>query len=185
MVRTALDLERVWKELLEKRPAVSKYSRRLISDRPWGYFDKDDIVQEAFLGAWRTLMRGVQITHAGAFLKACAQHAFSRMIKQGQPNWKERCSSMNRGDVDAKAKEEQSIADPNQESEAQRIMMLAISEVMKKLPDPDDREIMALKIEGFSSEEIAVRVGKTVGAINTRVHRIRQWTKQQLRHVDE
>jgi len=125
----------------------------------------------------RALSEGRWTVHGGASLKTYFIGACQRAFANAYRRWlreKETALTVGRDRVDLLS----SRADPMADVEATVLTSLAVREGLARL-DPRTRDVMLLKAEGLSHDEIAETTGMTPKAVEGIVYRHRKRMGQQ------
>jgi RNA polymerase sigma-70 factor (ECF subfamily) len=152
------------------RPAVFRLARGFGS---FGSDDVEDVVQEAFVRAFRSLPRLEQPARFGAWVLAIARNrAISRLARA-------RASGQLAEDLgkEAEAAGEPVPPDPDAEAELE-----LVRRIISELPEGAEKETVHLfYVEGqLSAREIAARLGVGKSAITMRLERFRAKVKRRL-----
>lgn len=159
--------------LLRYEPWLKLLVRLQIDARFQGKFAESDIVQQTLLEACRDLPKFQGHTEAEllAWLRKILAHVLSHEIR--------RYRGTQQRDVDREVSLEQALVQSSQrlgemlamsgsspsDKAEQHEHELILADVLSKLPD-DHREVIILRnLEGLSHEEVAQRMGRTVGAV--------------------
>ena len=161
------------KVLQHYRPWLQLLARMQIDGRFPGKFDASDIVQQTLLEACRDLpeFRGGTEGELLAWLRQVLAHVLGHEFR--------RYAGTQQRDVGREVSLEQSLAQSSQRlgdmlaasgsSPSQQAVRheqeVVLAEVLARLPD-DYREVLILRnLEGLSHEEVAARMGRSVGAV--------------------
>ena len=139
-----------------------RYARALAGD------EVDDVIQDAFVDAWRGAGSFAGDDSARGWLVAVARHAFYRRHRHraGEPAVHESLESVD----DLAFAAGWGTASPADMFE-QTITREAIEAALARI-DPAEREVVVLRdLEGFSADEAAALVGVTRAALKSRLHR--------------
>lgn len=143
------------------------FVRRYVGDADAAY----EIVQEAFVSAWKALARYDGRRPFGAWLRAIAlnkcrdrgrRHAVRRLVF---------------GDKDAESLEAQRQADPAPDAEASLLaaqLRAGLDKAIARLPAQLKEPLILTVFEDMSHQEAADLLGVTPKAIETRLYRARQ-----------
>lgn len=159
--------------LLRYEPWLKLLTRLQIDTRFQGKFAESDIVQQTLLEACRDLPKFHGHTEAEllAWLRQILAHVLAHEIR--------RYRGTQQRDVDREVSLEQALVQSSQRLNAMLAMSgsspsdkaeqheheLILADVLSKLPE-DHREVIILRnLEGLSHEEVAQRMGRTVGAV--------------------
>lgn len=159
--------------LLRYQPWLKLLTRLQIDTRFQGKFAESDIVQQTLLEACRDLPKFQGHTEAEllAWLRQILAHVMAHEIR--------RYRGTQQRDVDREVSLEHALAQSSQrlgemlamsgsspsDKAEQHEQELILADVLSKLPD-DHREVIILRnLEGLSHEEVAARMGRTVGAV--------------------
>jgi RNA polymerase sigma-70 factor (ECF subfamily) len=163
--------EGAYRELYDRhRPAVFRLARGFAT---FGPDDVEDVVQEAFVRAFRALERLEQRARFGAWVLAIARNrAISRLARA-------RASDQLAQDLgrEAEAIAEPLPADPDAGAELE-----VVRRIIRELPEGPEKETVHLfYVEGqLSAREIAERLGVGKSAITMRLERFRAKVKRRL-----
>lgn len=159
--------------LLRYQPWLKVLARLQIDTRLQGKFSDSDIVQQTLLEACRDLpkFRGQTEGELLAWLRQILAHVLAHEVRRFQ--------GTQQRDVDREVSLEQALAEssrqlgsmlaiPGQSPSShavQREEEVMLAAVLAKLSD-DHREVIMLRnMQGLSHEEVAHRMGRTVGAV--------------------
>lgn len=159
--------------LLRYRPWLNLLARLEIDTQFQGKFDASDIVQQTLLEACRDLpqFRGQTEAELLAWLRQILAHVMAHEIR--------RYVGTQQRDLAREVSLEQSLAQSSRrlgdllagsESSPSRQAVrheqeVLLAEVLARLPE-DHREVIVLRnLEGLSHEEVAQRMGRSVGAV--------------------
>ncbi len=154
---------------LMRRHKTNLYSfvRRYVGERDAAL----DIVQEAFVAAWKAIGRYDVERSFGVWLRAIA---LNKCRDRG------RRAAVRRlvfGEKDLESAEAQSQADTGLTAEAalqatQRLQVL--SRAIARLPEKLKAPLILTQLEGLSQQEVAAQLGVSVKTVETRVYRAKQ-----------
>lgn len=159
--------------LLRYQPWLKLLARLQIDTRFQGKFSDSDIVQQTLLEACRDLpkFRGQSEGELLAWLRQILAHVLAHEIRRYQ--------GTQQRDLDREVSLEQALAEESQRlgnmlaisgtspsaHAAQREEEVLLAAVLAKLSD-DHREVILLRnMQGLSHEEVAERMGRSVGAV--------------------
>lgn len=159
--------------LLRYQPWLKLLARLQIDTRFQGKFAESDIVQQTLLEACRDLpqFRGQTEPELLAWLRKILAHVLAHEIRRYHGT-QQRDVSREVSLEEALAQSSQRLGDmlaisgssPSEKAE-QREQEVVLADVLSKLAD-DHREVIILRnLEGLSHEEVAERMGRTVGAV--------------------
>jgi RNA polymerase sigma-70 factor, ECF subfamily len=159
--------------LARYRSWLQVLARMQINGRFRGKFDASDIVQQTLLEACRDLpkFRGGTEAELLGWLRKVLAHVLGHEFR--------RYAGTQRRDISCEVSLEQSLAQSSQrlgemlaisgtspsQQAANREQEVMLAEVLARLPD-DHREVLMLRnLEGLAHEEVAQRMGRSVGAV--------------------
>ena len=145
-----------------------RMARRFVGDGATA----EDLIQDTFLEAWRSL-RSLRDPAAGrAWLHAILRHRFARWARRRrnrpQTGVTDEVLDSGRGDPGPDVLER--LADRD-----------AVERALAALPDPQREALVLMFVEGLSSHEAAARLAIPRGTILSRVHRARRTLRVVLR----
>ena len=178
----------------------------LVSYQPWlmllarleidscfqGKFDPSDIVQQTMMEAWRgaAQFRGETEPQRLAWLRQILAHVLAHEVRRYRGTQMRNVdrevsiqqslanSSQRLGDMLATA-----VSSPSQQA-SKREQEVLLAEILDTLPD-DYREVIILRnLEGLSHDEVARRMGRSVGSVRMLWVRAIERLRQQLVHLD-
>ncbi|MBI4277094.1 MAG: sigma-70 family RNA polymerase sigma factor [Armatimonadetes bacterium] len=144
--------------------------------------DADDLVQEAFLKAWRGFHTFQEGTNARAWLFRILTNAHTDMYRRSA----RRPEQVNPDDLEdvylylksLDAEERRRDGDP--EALVDHMMDEEVQRALDSLPDRDRTPVMLADVHGHSYAEIARALGIPVGTVMSRLHRARHRLQQHL-----
>jgi RNA polymerase sigma-70 factor (ECF subfamily) len=159
--------------LLRYEPWLKLLARLQIDTRFQGKFSDSDLVQQTLLEACRDLpkFRGRTEAELLAWLRQILAHVLAHEIR--------RYHGTQQRDIDREVSLEEALAQSSQrlgqmlaasgsspsERAVQREQEVLLADVLARLPD-DHREVIILRnLEGLPHEEVARRMGRSVGAV--------------------
>jgi RNA polymerase sigma-70 factor (ECF subfamily) len=140
--------------------------------------DAEDLAQEAFLRAYRSLKGFRGTSSFRTWLYQIATNAFRNWLEKRRNQ-----APVNAGSIDAPPPGMDEAVEPMGEEnpEAQRLQRDAIDRALAQLPE-DQREAVLLRdVEGFEYREIAEQLGVPLGTVESRIFRGRTKLKELLR----
>ncbi|MDX1796211.1 MAG: sigma-70 family RNA polymerase sigma factor [Hydrogenovibrio sp.] len=153
---------------------VKAYAKDLYRVAYWLSKDRhvaEDLVQETFSRAWKSIDKLKDEHAAKAWLMTILRRENARRFEKKQPEWLEIEDALLEGDARYQ---------PTAKMEQQQLY-----QAMMKL-DMEFKEPLVMQvIWGFSGEEIARELGLKLATVNTRLFRARQQLKQALSPNDE
>jgi RNA polymerase sigma-70 factor (ECF subfamily) len=166
--------------LLESyRAYLGVLARVQIGRRLQGKVDADDVVQEAFLGAYRDFaqFRGTSEAEFRAWLRQILASLLANLVRHYQGTQRRDIRLERRLAVEL---EQSSVAldrglvapqsSPSQQA-ARREQAVALADALARLPD-DFRDLLILRhLEGLTFPEVARRLGRTVDSVK------KQWPR--------
>lgn len=155
---------------------VYRLALRMLGDP----YEAEDIVQETFLNAFRTIDSFEGRSSLGTWLYRIAYNAALMRLRQKQPLYVS---------IDPAGEEEEAAATPVQlfdwcclpeedfqSAEARSELERAIGE----LPEPLRAVFILRELEGLSTEETAQALDLSVANVKVRLHRARLWLRERL-----
>ncbi len=162
VVRRVLDGDRALFELLMRRydQRVYRAARSILRNEA----EAEDVMQEAWMQAWRTL-RQLQDgdSFPGWIVRIAVNEALAR-LRRKRPF----LACLDDEERDEAAGDE----DPESDA-ATRELARAVEAAVDDLPSPQRSAFVLREVDGLSTEETAAALGITVGAVKLRVHRAR------------
>jgi len=140
--------------------------------------DAEDLAQEAFLRAYRSLKGFRGTSSFRTWLYQIATNVFRHWLEKRRNQ-----APVNAGSIDAPPPGMDEPVEPMGEEnpEAQHLQRDAIDRALAQLPD-DQREAVLLRdVEGFEYREIAEQLGVPLGTVESRIFRGRSRLKELLR----
>ena len=140
--------------------------------------DAEDIAQEAFLRAYRSLKGFRRTSSFRTWLYQIATNVFRNWLEKRRNQ-----APVNAGSIDAPAPGMDEPVEPMGEEnpEAQHLQRDAIDRALAQLP-ADQREAVLLRdVEGFEYREIAAQLGVPLGTVESRIFRGRSRLRELLR----
>lgn len=140
--------------------------------------DAEDLAQEAFLRAYRSLKGFRGTSSFRTWLYQIATNVFRNWLEKRRNQ-----APVNAGSIDAPAPGRDEPAEPMGEEnpEARHLQRDAIDRALAELPE-DQREAVLLRdVEGFEYREIAEQLGVPLGTVESRIFRGRARLKELLR----
>ncbi len=140
--------------------------------------DAEDLAQEAFLRAYRSLKGFRGTSSFRTWLYQIATNVFRNWLEKRRNQ-----APVNAGSIDAPPPGMDEPVEPMGEEnpEAQHLQRDAIDRALAQLPD-DQREAVLLRdVEGFEYREIAEQLGVPLGTVESRIFRGRSRLKELLR----
>lgn len=149
-----------FEELVRRRQqALRRYLRHLTGNATLG----DDLAQEAFLSAWRSLPRLREAGAFGGWLRQIAVNAWLQHVRRSR--WQD--DALN----DVNARYESVLADPTDG--------IDLSVALAKLKSAERTCLLLNYMEGMSHAEIARATGLSLGTVKSHVargaDRLRRW----------
>lgn len=142
--------------------------------------DAEDLAQEAFLRAYRSLKGFRGTSSFRTWLYQIATNVFRNWLEKRRNQ-----APVNAGSIDAPPPGMDEPVEPMGEEnpEARHLQRDAIDRALAELPD-DQREAVLLRdVEGFEYREIAEQLGVPLGTVESRIFRGRSRLKELLRHA--
>ncbi|MEO7175242.1 MAG: sigma-70 family RNA polymerase sigma factor [Saprospiraceae bacterium] len=168
------------KELLPHITALTTFAYHLTLDEA----DAEDLVQETYLKAFKSIEKYMEGTNAKAWL--------FKILKNGYINdFRKRTKRPNRVDFEDFVNYHDSDDDNNsgfldlREELFDQLMGDEVTRAINSLPIDFRTVILLCDIEGFTYEEIAKIIDIPVGTVRSRLHRGRNILKVQLRDYAE
>jgi RNA polymerase sigma-70 factor (ECF subfamily) len=132
--------------------------------------DAEDVVQDAFLSAWRSI-RSFEGTSFRAWLfRIVTNRALDRVrARKRRPELP----------LEPADDEETTWAEPVStgpqlvDLAASREALAVVEEALKQVPDEQRAALLLRDVEGFAYEEIALMTGVEIGTVKSRIHRAR------------
>jgi RNA polymerase sigma-70 factor (ECF subfamily) len=146
--------------------ALYRHAARMVGPGP----DAEDVVQDAFLSAWRSI-RSFEGTSFRAWLfRIVTNRALDRIRAQ-----KRRAELP----LDPPVDEEMAWAEPASggpdlaEIASGREALLIVEEALRGVPEEQRAALLLRDVEGFAYEEIAMMTNAEIGTVKSRIHRAR------------
>jgi RNA polymerase sigma-70 factor (ECF subfamily) len=146
--------------------ALYRHAARIVGPGP----DAEDVVQDAFLSAWRSI-RSFEGTSFRAWLfRIVTNRALDKMRARKR-----------RPELPLEPAEDDELtwaepASPGPEladMAASREALAAVEEALRLVPDEQRAALLLRDVEGFAYEEIAFMTGVEIGTVKSRIHRAR------------
>jgi RNA polymerase sigma-70 factor (ECF subfamily) len=151
---------------------VYRYGRRVCLNPS----DADDAVQEAFVALGRSVTTFRQEASLSTWLFTVVKNMCMRMLR---PFVRQRHHLGEAVEQEALAQLPEEAASPEEQLERQR-MVAAVEACLLEL-EPLYREVLVLRdVEGLPGPEVAERLGISVAAMKTRLHRARGLLREHL-----
>ena len=132
--------------------------------------DAEDVVQDAFLSAWRSI-RSFEGTSFRAWLfRIVTNRALDRMrARKRRPEL-----PLEPGDDEEVTWAEPASPGPElADLAASREALVAVEEALTQVPAEQRAALLLRDVEGFAYEEIALMTGVEIGTVKSRIHRAR------------
>ena len=132
--------------------------------------DAEDVVQDAFLSAWRSI-RSFEGTSFRAWLfRIVTNRALDRVrSRKRRPEL-----PLEPADDDEVIWAEPASAGPElADLAASREAVLVVEEALKSVPEEQRAALLLRDVEGFAYDEIALMTGVEIGTVKSRIHRAR------------
>ena len=140
--------------------------------------DAEDIAQEAFLRAYRSLKGFRRTSSFRTWLYQIATNVFRNWLEKRRNQ-----APVNAGSIDAPAPGMEEPAEPMEEEnpEAQHLQRDAIDRALAQLPAEQREAVLLRDVEGFEYREIAEQLGVPLGTVESRIFRGRSRLRELLR----
>lgn len=168
MDRASLDFERIHRDL---RPRVLRYVARLVGEQ-----DAQDVTQAVMLKVSEALPRFRGASSVATWVYRIARNAALDSLRRKAVEPILQPAPEDPGEDAAPSARAHSAEATAARAEASA----CIREFIARLPARDRAAIELSELEGFSNEEIAGRLGVSVGAVKIRLHRARARLREQL-----
>lgn len=146
--------------------ALYRHAARMLGGGP----DAEDVVQDAFVSAWRSI-GAFEGTSFRAWLFRIASNRAIDLLR----------ARRRRGELPLEPPDDQEVewaepADPGldlAEVASQREALAIVEEALRSLPAEQRAALLLRDVEGFAYEEIAAITSTHVGTVKSRIHRAR------------
>jgi RNA polymerase sigma-70 factor, ECF subfamily len=144
--------------------------------------EAEDITQEVFLKAYQHFDRLCESTTAGGWLKTVTTHLCLNHLSRYRSRWSF-FSELFRGDRDhAEENEPEFPASENVVMEIEQSeRRVVVEQALQTLPAAQRVPLVLFHLEGLAYEEIAVRLGVSLGKVKTDIFRGREALRKKLR----
>lgn len=173
--------EKIWEGFFER---LSHYARRKLGEAHRRDYDEDD----AALSAMNSLFRGVRekrfenlknsedlwrllVTIGGRKVRAQLRKRFSD--KRGSGEAAGESIFERKATVDGPKSFDQMIHD-RPEAELEAIVADEIEALLGKLGDEATRQVLVMKLEGYTNEEVAAQTGCSLRSVERKLNRLRE-----------
>jgi len=158
---------RAFEELaLREERALYRHAARILGAGP----DAEDVVQDAFLSAWRSIGSFEGNSFRAWLFRIVTNRALDRVrARRRRPELP----------LDPPADDEVTWAEPVAggpdlaDIAAGREAVAAVEEALRGVPEEQRAALLLRDIEGFAYEEIAIMTSVEVGTVKSRIHRAR------------
>jgi len=158
---------RAFEELaLREERALYRHAARILGAGP----DAEDVVQDAFLSAWRSIGSFEGTSFRAWLFRIVTNRALDRVrARRRRPELP----------LDPPADDEVTWAEPVAggpdlaDIAAGREAVAAVEEALRGVPEEQRAALLLRDIEGFAYEEIAIMTSVEVGTVKSRIHRAR------------
>ena len=155
------------------RPWLSLIARMQVDSRLQGKFDTSDVVQQTLMEAWRSAskFRGSTEAERIAWLRKILAHVLAHEVRQYRGTHKRDLGremsierSLAKSSRQLNAVLASATTSPSQQA-VQREQQVVLADMLQEL-SAEYREVIILRnLEGLSHNEVAQRMGRTVGAV--------------------
>lgn len=159
--------------LIRFRPWLGLIARMQVESRFQGKFDPSDVVQQTLLEAWRSApkFRGSTEAERVAWLRKILAHVLAHEVRRYKGTYKRDLGrefsierSLAKSSQQLNAVFVSAVPSPSQGA-AKQEQQVVLADMLEEL-SPDYRQVIILRnLEGLSHNEVAQRMGKSVGAV--------------------
>ena len=146
--------------------ALYRHAARIVGPGP----DAEDVVQDAFLSAWRSIGSFEGTSFRAWLFRSVTNRALDRVrSRKRRPELPLEPAD----DEEATWAEPASPGPELADLAASREALLVVEEALKLVPDVQRAALLLRDVEGFAYEEIALMTGVEIGTVKSRIHRAR------------
>ncbi|HUQ41567.1 MAG TPA: sigma-70 family RNA polymerase sigma factor [Candidatus Limnocylindrales bacterium] len=146
--------------------ALYRHAARIVGPGP----DAEDIVQDAFLSAWKSIRSFEGISFRAWLFRIVTNRALDKMrARKRRPEL-----PLQPGEDEEETWAEPVAPGPDLIDVASSNELLAVVEdALKTVPEEQRAALLLRDVEGFAYEEIAMMTGVELGTVKSRIHRAR------------
>ena len=151
---------------LREERALYRHAARIVGAGP----DAEDVVQDAFLSAWRSISSFEGSSFRAWLFRIVTNRSLDRVrSRRRRPEL-----PLDPPDDDAVTWAEPAAAGPElADIAAGREAVAAVEEALRLVPEEQRAALLLRDVEGFAYDEIAIMTSVEVGTVKSRIHRAR------------
>jgi len=155
---------------------VFSTSMRLVAN----HAEAQDISQEVFLRAFERFDQLSGDSRAGGWLKTVAINMSLNHLTRYRARWNFFSELFHRGEAGEETEIDYAAPDDVEEQSAISERRVMVEQALRQLPSAQRVPLVLFHLEGLKYEEIAVKLGVSLGKVKTDIHRAREVLRKKL-----